>query len=173
MRAWTENVELEVRSERRKGVRMKRPRRKTQSCKTNCMWEWGRAVADTPSWASHCLNILKCQECKVLTALFLGHYSRLCWQQGTLRGEVLTPFRTKSSLANAQYWKQWIPWAPCSSAVVQTHCVRSIYLGLCVTPVAQGGPGEPVQTWCSRPLLRCKKVLCLWPKHLLSSTVKQ
>ena len=96
--------------ERRKGVWMKRPRRKTQrtSKRIGCGGEGG-ALGDTPSWASHLLNILKCQERKVLTALFLGHYSRLCWQQGTLRGEVLTPFRTKSSLANAQYESSGFP----------------------------------------------------------------
>ena len=58
----------------------------------------------SPSWIPESSCSI-CQECKILAALLMDHFSRLHLQQATVRDNVL--LLTKSWLASAKQWKQW------------------------------------------------------------------
>lgn len=88
-------------------------------------------------------------ECKAVTALYGGHFSRLFLQEATLKDKMSLP----KELVCLELTIKTI-----NSYSVTTHCMYSIHLGPSTSPSGAGGHGEMEPTPCSNSLVCC---LCL------------
>lgn len=87
-------------------------------------------------------HVFLCQECKVLTAL-PRQLLKVVFAPTDLRDEVMF----SCGLTYCLLSKQSILEIQCSSAVMETHCVCSIHLGLLQLLHGSWGQGKSMQTY--------------------------